>query len=238
MSWRLAKSLEVLRSQVNAAYPKRSKASDGTIGDASHAASASDHNPNSEGVVCALDLTHNPANGFDAERLAEAQRKNPHPDLKYIVWKGRIASRKYGWVWRASSGHFHHIHLSVGIGTDGKSKQPYDDRTPWDIGFGVPVQPSNPDTIVDFKESDVKTAIKNVTIGSDGKGYALFDGVTSVTPWAILNSSDPVNADGNKGRYPGFEGIIVSGFIHAGKPGIVIEGAKPGSKFDVRGYWI
>lgn len=31
MSWRLAKSLEVLRSQVNAAYPKRSKASDGTI---------------------------------------------------------------------------------------------------------------------------------------------------------------------------------------------------------------
>ena len=33
MAWRLAKSLEKLRSQVNAKHPKRSKASDGAIGD-------------------------------------------------------------------------------------------------------------------------------------------------------------------------------------------------------------
>jgi len=143
MAWRLAKSLETLRSQVNAAYQNRSKASDGTIGDAAHARSASDHNPNAQGVVCALDLTHDPANGFDAHALAERQRVNPHPNLKYIVSRGRIASRKHGWTWRASSGHFNHVHFSVGVGSDGKSQQPYDDTTKWDIDSPAP-SPAHP----------------------------------------------------------------------------------------------
>lgn len=71
---RLANSLTRLRDQVNAAFPNRNKASDGWIGDASHAASASDHNPNSQGVVSALDLTNDPANGFDVHALAERLR--------------------------------------------------------------------------------------------------------------------------------------------------------------------
>jgi hypothetical protein len=45
MAWRLAKSQETLRAQVNAAPPGRSKRDDGTIGDERHQASASDHNP-------------------------------------------------------------------------------------------------------------------------------------------------------------------------------------------------
>ena len=139
MAWDLAPSLKTLRSQVNSAYPNRSKKSDGTIGDAAHAASRSDHNPNAQGIVCALDLTHDPANGFDADVLAEAQRKNPHPDLKYIVWKGRIASRKYGWTWRPNSGHYQHIHLSVGVGSDGQSAPgTYNNTSPWNLG-GTPM---------------------------------------------------------------------------------------------------
>ena len=73
MSYRIAKSLGLLAATVNAAAPNRSKASDGWIGDASHAARKSDHNPNRtpgdgipDGVVCALDITHDPANGCDA----------------------------------------------------------------------------------------------------------------------------------------------------------------------------
>jgi len=42
MSWRLARSLEPLRNEVNAAAPNRSKASDGTIGDTAHSSRASD----------------------------------------------------------------------------------------------------------------------------------------------------------------------------------------------------
>lgn len=138
MSWTVAMSLQVLRTQVNQAYPKRSKASDGTIGDAAHSKTRSDHNPNGRGVVCALDLTHDPANGFDAHALAELQRTNPHPQLKYIVSKGRIASRKHGWRWRDSSGHFSHVHFSVGVGPDGSSLPgTYESTELWNIGGQV-----------------------------------------------------------------------------------------------------
>ena len=71
--WRVAKSLEHLRTQVNNAFPNRSKASDGTIGDISHQGRESDHNPwvvdAGIGVVTALDVTHDPAHGCDAGKL-------------------------------------------------------------------------------------------------------------------------------------------------------------------------
>lgn len=139
MAWRLAKSLGTLRSQVNVAYPKRSKASDGTIGNVAHASRPSDHNPNPQGVVCGLDITHDPASGCDAHALAEILRTNRHPNLKYLISNSRIASAKDGWKWRPYSGsnpHNKHIHISVGVGRDGQSKQPYDDTTAWTIKKG------------------------------------------------------------------------------------------------------
>lgn len=137
MSWRLAKSLETLRNQVNAAYPNRSKVSDGTIGDAAHAASASDHNPNRNGVVCALDLTHDPANGLDAHALAEHLRVNRHPNLRYVISNARIAGYWNNWQWEKSSGHYQHCHISVGthgVG-DGQTYENYDSTQAWNIGI-------------------------------------------------------------------------------------------------------
>lgn len=135
MGWRLAKSLVRLRDQVNATYPNRNKASDGTIGDAAHQAVASDHNPNSEGVVCALDLTNSPETGFDAHALADRLLANRHPDLKYIISNRRIAGAWTGWKWSSYTGtsdpHTNHIHISVGIGEDGQSREPYDDTNDW-----------------------------------------------------------------------------------------------------------
>lgn len=134
-SWRLAKSLETLRSQVNAAYPNRSKASDGTIGDAAHAASASDHNPNPNGVVTALDLTHDPANGFDAHALAEHLRTHRHPSLRYVISNARIAGAWTNWGWQPSSGHTQHVHISVGNHgvADGQTTSNYDSTKLWSI---------------------------------------------------------------------------------------------------------
>lgn len=134
MAWRLANSLVTLRDEVNAKYPNRSKVSDGTIGDSAHAASASDHNPNSSGVVTALDLTHDPANGFHAHALADDLVANRHPNLKYIISNNRIAGPWIDWNWGYYDGmnpHDKHIHMSVGKGNDGKSVQPYDDTTKW-----------------------------------------------------------------------------------------------------------
>lgn len=138
MDWRLAYSLVQLRDQVNAQWPNRSKASDGTIGDPAHAATASDHNPY-KGVVTAMDLTHDPAHGFDAHALADRLIVNRHPNLKYIISNSRIAGAFSNWQWRPYSGtnpHNKHIHISVGVGPDGYSVQPFDDKTNWSINGG------------------------------------------------------------------------------------------------------
>lgn len=154
MAWRLAHSLEQLRSEANAVYPNRDKASDGAIGDASHAASASDHNPNAAGVVCAYDLDTDldgtdDSNDPQMDALVEHFRTDPHPDLKYVIYRGRMFSRyprtPYGpFEWRPYSGadpHVNHAHISVGVGTDGKSVQPYDDTTAWGVAPPAPQEP-------------------------------------------------------------------------------------------------
>lgn len=64
MTWRLSKGLERLRAQVNDKWPNRRKDSDGSVGDTSHAARPSDHNPDSRGVVHAIDITHDPRGGL------------------------------------------------------------------------------------------------------------------------------------------------------------------------------
>lgn len=116
-TWRLADALLKLREQVNAAYPKRSKASDGSIGDTAHSARTSDHNPDAHGVVNAIDITHDPASGCDAGKLAEALRRSRDPRIKYVIFGGRIFSSKVEpWVWRPYSGanrHDKHVHVSV-----------------------------------------------------------------------------------------------------------------------------
>lgn len=136
MTWRLAQSLVTLRNEVNAAWPNRSKVSDGSIGDPAHASSASDHNPNSAGVVTALDITHDPANSLDAHALADRLVANPNPNLKYVISRSRIAHAGSGWKWQTYSGsnpHDKHIHVSVGRGADGRSTAPYDGTESWNV---------------------------------------------------------------------------------------------------------
>lgn len=130
MAPRIAKSLDVLRSQINAKYPGRSKLSDGWIGDAAHQATASDHNPNRSNVVTALDITHDPAHGVDTWALAETLRQRRDRRIKYVISNGRIFSSVTSpWTWRPYTGankHAHHIHVSV-------SGDPalYDDAAAW-----------------------------------------------------------------------------------------------------------
>lgn len=142
MTWRVAASLLVLRDEINAMAPARSKASDGTIGDTAHAAGASDHNPNSARVVCALDITHDPANGADMGRVAEFLRTHPHPSCTYLIFNRRIASAAHGWVWRPYTGanpHTSHLHVSA--------SRNHDNRTSWglaDIAGATPVASYDP----------------------------------------------------------------------------------------------
>ncbi len=131
MGWRVARSVSGIIAEVNAAAPKRSRKSDGTKGDPAHATRESDHNPNAKGVVCAVDLTHDPEHGADMAKLSELLVAIPHPALKYVIFHGRIASRTKGWKWlpyKGTNPHNHHMHVSVG-------PMVYDDTSYWGAGL-------------------------------------------------------------------------------------------------------
>ena len=134
MTWRLATSLETLRGEINALAPNRSTVSDGAVGDPAHASRASRHNPNSAGVVTALDLTHDPANGCDIHAIARRIARNPHPELDYIISNGEVAGRATDWEWLdygGSNPHTKHAHFGVGVGSDRDPRPPYDSTAPW-----------------------------------------------------------------------------------------------------------
>jgi hypothetical protein len=146
MSYRLAKSLGILRDEVNAAAPNRSKVSDGWIGDAAHASRTSDHNPwvkdhQGVGVVRAYDFTHDPRNGCDAALLAQHLRAlavKGDRRISYLIFNRKIASPINNWAWRAYSGpnaHTSHIHISVS-----QTRTHYDSTKGW----GWPPKPVSP----------------------------------------------------------------------------------------------
>jgi hypothetical protein len=97
--------------------PGRDKSNDGTIGDTSSQARKSDHNPNSDGVVTAIDITHDPSHGVDAGAIVEALRASRDPRIKYIIWNRRTFSSEVNpWEWRPYTGPNpaeNHFHLSV-----------------------------------------------------------------------------------------------------------------------------
>jgi hypothetical protein len=129
---RITKSLDKLRGQVNAFAPKRSKASDGWIGDSKHSMRKSDHNPEPDGTVDALDITHDPKNGVDIQKLCDAIIASRDKRVSYLICNGKIISGNGGpqpWVKRKYNGankHTQHLHVSV-------LDKHQDDTTDWDI---------------------------------------------------------------------------------------------------------
>ncbi len=140
--WRVARSLLQLLKQVNQASPRRAKGSDGTIGDASHSARASDHNPDVDDVVKAMDITHDPAHGVDSYKLADALKASKDRRIKYIISNHRIWNPSKSSAWRSYDGknpHTQHVHVSVL-----RQKALYDDVSPWKIGALEPVDGALP----------------------------------------------------------------------------------------------
>lgn len=122
-SFYLAPSLRVLRNEINKAHPKRDKTSDGWVGDTSHAANKSDHNPDypDGGVVRALDIDKD---GIYPNRLVAIAIKDPR--VNYVIWNGYIWSRAYGFrkrVYTGTNKHRSHVHISIRHG------KPYENST-------------------------------------------------------------------------------------------------------------
>ncbi|GAA2696574.1 hypothetical protein [Actinoplanes palleronii] len=133
----LVPCLVTLRAEFNAAAPRRDKGADGWIGDTSHAASISDHNPDEGGRTPYTD-----ADNVDEIHAVDIDSTGPWPDgkggqpgawfdrkvnaivdreriewasptlvgrLQNVIWRGRICSRSDGWVWRDYSGPSQHF---------------------------------------------------------------------------------------------------------------------------------
>lgn len=118
----VAPSLDALLASVNQQFPKRDKRSDGALGDASHAARASEHNPcwtctgYQHGIIRArdFDIDDNDA-GRDLRRELLAATIG-HPAVWYVISNGIIYSRTYNWAARKYTGpnpHTGHVHVSI-----------------------------------------------------------------------------------------------------------------------------
>lgn len=128
MNYFLAPALVQLRDEANRQFPNRDKASDGWIGDPSHAARVSDHNPcwtcrgGLYGVVRAIDIDISPDGRADADLRSMLLKATVGDDrVWYVISNGIIYSRTYEFAARqytGSNGHFAHVHVSLrhGVG--------------------------------------------------------------------------------------------------------------------------
>jgi hypothetical protein len=117
MNIKLSKAAIQLREQVDDHFPGRDRTSDGWLGDYRHALRKSDHNPDAQGWVRAIDVTANLGPKGQMPYLADQIRTIARKDgrISYIIFNGRIASSLMGWKWRKYTGinqHKHHCHIS------------------------------------------------------------------------------------------------------------------------------
>lgn len=138
-SYYLAPALVKLRSEVDVAHATRDRLSDGWIGDPSHRARMSDHNPDYEdgGVVRALDVDKD---GIDANKLAHIAIQDSR--VNYVIWDGHIWSRAYNFSKRVYTGankHTGHVHISLRHG------KRYENSTKdWGYMVTPPATPTKP----------------------------------------------------------------------------------------------
>lgn len=121
MKAKLCAAGKQLREQIDDAFPDRDRTSDGWVGDTRHAARPSDHNPDANGWVRAIDvdrdLSGKPKPDIMPD-LADQIRiagKSGEKRISYVIFDGRIASSKKNWAWRPYTGankHNHHCHIS------------------------------------------------------------------------------------------------------------------------------
>lgn len=222
---RLAKSLVTLIDDVTQKFPNRNTRNDGTIGDLAHQNRVSDHNPavhhGGKGIVTALDITHDPAHGFDAGAFAESLRQNRDPRIKYVIFNGRIFnSKEHAWEWRdrkkGRGDHSEHVHVSV-LGEPAL----FDDESPWryDLSGAVLTSRVTASSPPKLKRGDTGPAVHDLQnllgIESDGvfgeetenaviafqqKSGLFVDGIVGSHTWGMLQDGAPAGSAARPGH--------------------------------------
>ena len=120
MKPKLCKAGQQLREQFDDSFSDRSRSSDGWIGDSKHATRKSDHNPDEQGWVRAIDISRDLSGRRESDimpYLADQLRIVAKSDkrISYIIFDGKIASARSLWRWRKYKGinqHRTHLHCS------------------------------------------------------------------------------------------------------------------------------
>ena len=212
LSWRSALACQTLGLQVDAMAPGRSTATDGTVASSTHSATnpTSDHEPGKPpvGIVAAIDITHDPANGADMAAVAEAIRVSRDPRVKYVIHDHEIFS-SYDhangppYTWRPYSGsnpHTSHVHVSVL-----NVAALYDDPSPWSIGTeGADDMPTIP-----IRYADGMTTYKGVT------GRPAWAEEVRVRQYRLAALGYDIGSDGADGKYGDDTKDAVLAFITA-----------------------
>jgi hypothetical protein len=149
-NWILTKGLQNLRSQANTRWPTRDHASDGTIGDTTHQAEMSGHNPDdtkgsrapwnsdsdSTPEVRAFDMDSDLREpGSTAQMVVDHLRSLPGLSsvIRYMIYNRKMYHERDGFKPTAYSGpsaHTEHIHF------EGAWTQAADNNTTFDFKFG------------------------------------------------------------------------------------------------------
>lgn len=156
VAWENTDASNSLVAEINWLAPNRDKASDGTIGDAAHKASSSDHNVDDgpdQGTTPSEDADSIPEThardvdssgpwppGWSMERIVQIilglARRNLVPGLQNVIYRRRIWSRSWGWTERDYTGsnpHDKHAHFGFRYGSGDGASNPENFTGPWGI---------------------------------------------------------------------------------------------------------
>lgn len=119
---RLSKAAIQLREQFDDAYSDRDRTSDGWIGDTRHGSRKSDHNPDEQGWVRAIDIDRDLSGSAKpdlmpdlVDQIRKACQSKSEKRIAYIIFDGFIYSSILNWKARKYTGankHNHHAHFS------------------------------------------------------------------------------------------------------------------------------
>lgn len=166
---RLVASLVSLRTEFNRVFPGRPTGSDGWIGDAKHARTDSDHNPDSRGLVHALDVT-----AFDGlvdvvDEVVARHRAGHDRRLTYVIFcppggEPTIWSARRGWrpkEYTGSNRHDKHAHFSADDDPALESS-----TKSWHLEDAMPITPKDIEAIADLV---VEKLTKPYTVKQDAE---------------------------------------------------------------------
>jgi hypothetical protein len=122
MKPKLSKAAIQLREQFDDSYADRDRSSDGWIGDTRHAARPSDHNPDAQGWVRAIDIDRDLSGKAKPDLMPDLVdqvrllcKSGLEKRISYIIFDGFIYSAKFRFIKRKYTGankHEKHAHFS------------------------------------------------------------------------------------------------------------------------------